>query len=186
MEIVGRGFLAGHLAGIAGHHPDVVALAAGVSAAGDIPPEQYTRESKRLYEVLRYCEKNGKRLVFFSTASAGMYSVPDASPGREDGPVYPATPDGRDGRSRDAVADPGEPAHLGEPPVGAHHDLAVEDVPVGGGPGDPTPLVAEQGVDAAAVHVLEVRELGAVQQEFGQQMGLRYGQEVVVRGRSAR
>ena len=103
MEIVGRGFLAGHLAGIAEHHPDVVALAAGVSAAGDIPPEQYTRESKRLYEVLRHCEKTGRRLVFFSTASAGMYSVPDASPGREDGPVYPATPYGRHKLSLEAV-----------------------------------------------------------------------------------
>ncbi|MEV5276393.1 MULTISPECIES: NAD-dependent epimerase/dehydratase family protein [unclassified Streptomyces] len=103
MEIVGRGFLAGHLAGIAEHHRDVVALAAGVSAAGDIPPEQYTRESKRLYEVLRHCEKTGRRLVFFSTASAGMYSVPDASPGREDGPVYPATPYGRHKLSLEAV-----------------------------------------------------------------------------------
>ncbi|MEU2793377.1 NAD-dependent epimerase/dehydratase family protein [Streptomyces sp. NPDC007100] len=103
MEIVGRGFLAGHLAGISDHHPDVVALAAGVSAAGDIPPEQYTRESARLYEVLRYCEKHNRRLVFFSTASAGMYSVPGASPGREDGPVYPATPYGRHKLALEAV-----------------------------------------------------------------------------------
>ncbi|MEI5099108.1 NAD-dependent epimerase/dehydratase family protein [Streptomyces sp. PmtG] len=103
MEIVGRGFLAGHLAGVSERHPDVVALAAGVSAAGDIPPEQYTRESVRLYETLRHCEEHGKRLVFFSTASAGMYSVPEASPGREDGPVYPATPYGRHKLSLEAV-----------------------------------------------------------------------------------
>ncbi|MBY8345159.1 NAD-dependent epimerase/dehydratase family protein [Streptomyces spinosirectus] len=103
MEIVGRGFLAGHLAALADHHPDTVVLAAGVSAAGDIGPEQYTRESVRLYETLRYCERHGKRLVFFSTASAGMYSVPDGSPGREDGPVYPATPYGRHKLSLEAV-----------------------------------------------------------------------------------
>ncbi|MFI9080859.1 NAD-dependent epimerase/dehydratase family protein [Streptomyces sioyaensis] len=103
MEIVGRGFLARHLAGISDQHPGVVALAAGVSAAGDIPPEQYTRESTRLYETLRYCEKHGKRLVFFSTASAGMYSVPGALPGYEDGPVYPATPYGRHKLSLEAV-----------------------------------------------------------------------------------
>lgn len=33
MDIIGHGFLAKHLAGIAGQHAGVVALAAGVSAA---------------------------------------------------------------------------------------------------------------------------------------------------------
>jgi nucleoside-diphosphate-sugar epimerase len=94
MEIVGRGFLAGHLRSITPAHPRTVVLAAGVSAAGNTSHDEYGREAAVLYEVATRCAARGERLVFFSTASAGMYSVPGGI-GEEEGPVFPATPYGR-------------------------------------------------------------------------------------------
>jgi nucleoside-diphosphate-sugar epimerase len=102
MEIVGHGFLAGHLRTIADEHPTVVALAAGVSAANDTSHREFGREAELLYEIARKCEATGRKLVFFSTAATGMYSVPGA-PGREDGPVFPCTPYGRHKLALEAV-----------------------------------------------------------------------------------
>jgi nucleoside-diphosphate-sugar epimerase len=94
MEIVGRGFLARHLARIAGRHPGVVAVAAGVSAASGTSADQFRREAELLETVLRRCQAGGERLLFFSTASTGMYGAPGGC-GREDEPIEPRTPYGR-------------------------------------------------------------------------------------------
>ncbi|MEU5633280.1 NAD-dependent epimerase/dehydratase family protein [Streptomyces rishiriensis] len=94
MDIVGNGFLARHLAAVAGSHPGVVVAAAGVSAARHTSPEPFLREAALVRDLVRRCTDSGERLVFFSTASSGLYSEP-GRPGTEDGPVRPATPYGR-------------------------------------------------------------------------------------------
>jgi NDP-hexose 4-ketoreductase len=94
VDIIGRGFLARHLRGIAGAHPRVVAVAAGVSAATGTSTAQFAREAALLETVLERCLATGERLVFFSTASTGMYGAPGGC-GREDEPVEPRTPYGR-------------------------------------------------------------------------------------------
>lgn len=102
MHIVGHGFLAGHLKSITSAHPRTVVLAAGVSAAGNTSHDEYGREAEVLYDVASRCAARGERLVFFSTASAGMYSVPGGI-GEEDGPVFPGTPYGRHKLALEAV-----------------------------------------------------------------------------------
>src|SRR4051812_30098309 len=102
MQIIGRGFLAGHLRPITAAHPGVVVLAAGVSAANDTSQHDFDREATLVYQAIRRCSASGERLLFFSTAAAGMYSVP-GEPGREDGPVLPATPYGRHKLALEAV-----------------------------------------------------------------------------------
>ncbi|MGW0534427.1 NAD-dependent epimerase/dehydratase family protein [Streptomyces sp. NPDC003032] len=127
MEIIGRGFLAGNLAPLAGRHPGVCVLAAGVSATGDTSLAEYGREAERLYELMERCADDGRKLVFLSTASAGMYAL-RGGPGREDGPVRPGTAYGRHKLGLEAVlrasglewlilrlahvVGPGEPPHL--------------------------------------------------------------------------
>jgi NDP-hexose 4-ketoreductase len=102
MEVIGNGFLAGNLATIAASHPGVVVAAFGVSVASGIPEADFTREATRLYELISRCERSRERLVFFSTASAAMYSVPGEA-GREDGPVFPSTAYGRHNLALEAV-----------------------------------------------------------------------------------
>ncbi len=102
MRIIGNGFLARHLGAIAGRHDGVVVLAAGVSAAATTANDGFDREAALLYRVAQECVHTGERLVFFSTAAAGMYSVPGDA-GREDGPVFPGTPYGRHKLALEAV-----------------------------------------------------------------------------------
>ncbi|MEU8814246.1 NAD-dependent epimerase/dehydratase family protein [Actinoplanes sp. NPDC048796] len=94
MQIVGRGFLAHHLAPLADSHPRVVAVAAGVSTTVVDQTAEFDREAALLYDVLHHCRATGSTIVFFSTASAAMYGA-DASPGTENGPVFPTSPYGR-------------------------------------------------------------------------------------------
>lgn len=94
MHIVGRGFLAHHLAPLAASHPGVVAIAAGVSTTVVDQTPEFDREAALVYDVLRRCRASGETVVFFSTASAAMYGAPD-SPGTEDGPVFPTSSYGR-------------------------------------------------------------------------------------------
>lgn len=95
MEVVGRGFIAGHTVEHFGqHHPDTTLIAAGVSSVRITDAEAFTREAELVYRVLRRCRDEGRTVIFLSTASAGMYGAPDC-PGSEDGPVYPLTPYGR-------------------------------------------------------------------------------------------
>ncbi|MEV5374501.1 NAD-dependent epimerase/dehydratase family protein [Streptomyces nondiastaticus] len=94
MDIIGRGFLAGHLTAIADDHQEVVIAAAGVSAAQHTSQSAFRRETALVRELLGRCERSGEKLVFFSTASSGIYARP-GRPGTEDGPVFPATAYGR-------------------------------------------------------------------------------------------
>ncbi|MFC0037776.1 NAD-dependent epimerase/dehydratase family protein [Actinomadura rayongensis] len=92
MEIVGRGFLAGHLGRIAESHPRTVVIAAGVSWAACTSERDFARETALVDEVARTCKERGHRVVFFSTATSGIYG-PDG-PGREDDAVTPGSPYG--------------------------------------------------------------------------------------------
>lgn len=93
MRIVGSGFLARHLEPIAPAHPGFTVLAAGVSCAERTSPAAFAREEALLAEVAGQCRADGSRLVFFSTASAGMYGSPGCA-GREDDPPSPTSPYG--------------------------------------------------------------------------------------------
>jgi NDP-hexose 4-ketoreductase len=93
MDIVGSGFLASSLRCIAHKHPGVVALAAGVSWADGTSGADFGREAALLGRVAQRCRQSGRTLLFFSTASAGMYGRADG-PGREDHPVTPCSPYG--------------------------------------------------------------------------------------------
>ena len=93
MEIVGTGFLARYLQPLSGTHRDVVVLAAGVSSAASNSAADFAREQALLGRVARRCRETGRQLVFFSTASTGMYGAANGA-GREDAPVIPPTPYG--------------------------------------------------------------------------------------------
>jgi NDP-hexose 4-ketoreductase len=98
MEIVGNGFLARNLRPISHKHPHAVVLAAGVSSARGTSDADFTREAELLREVAHRFAGTSQCLVFFSTASAGMYGAMDG-PGAEDRPVTPCTPYGAHKRS---------------------------------------------------------------------------------------
>lgn len=94
MEIMGRGFIARNLRPIVGSHDDVVVFAAGVPTTSATLDDQFRREAIMLYDVVRRCRVDGRKLVFFSTCSAAMYGVPDCLR-REDAPVFPLSAYGR-------------------------------------------------------------------------------------------
>jgi nucleoside-diphosphate-sugar epimerase len=94
VNIVGRGFIAKSFQPLADHHPKVTVLAAGVSSTGGTSEEQFARERGLLAATIDQCRRHQHKLVFFSTASAGMYGT-DNGDGREDGQVRPHTPYGR-------------------------------------------------------------------------------------------
>lgn len=102
MEIVGNGFLARNLRPVADLHPDVVAVASGVSSTAVVSDAEFLREATQLYEIVQRCRHTRRKVVFFSTAAAAMYGAPGAS-GREDGPVYPYSPYGRHKLALEAV-----------------------------------------------------------------------------------
>ncbi|MGG2463930.1 NAD-dependent epimerase/dehydratase family protein [Streptomyces sp. RGM 3693] len=93
MDIVGNGFLARHLKPLADRHPDTVVLAAGVSWASHTSDADFAREATLLREVAADCRATARRLLFFSTASTGMYGTANG-PGHEDLPITPCTPYG--------------------------------------------------------------------------------------------
>ncbi|WP_411122194.1 NAD-dependent epimerase/dehydratase family protein [Streptomyces sp. x-19] len=93
MDIVGNGFLARHLTPLAERHPDTVVLAAGVSWASHTSDADFAREAALLREVAAECRATARRLLFFSTASTGMYGTADG-PGHEDLTITPCTPYG--------------------------------------------------------------------------------------------
>ena len=95
MEIIGRGFIAGHTRRYFGErYPDATLIAAGVSSVLITDLDAFEREATLVYDTLRRCRAEGRTVIFLSTASPGMYGAAD-SPGTEDGPVYPLTPYGR-------------------------------------------------------------------------------------------
>ena len=83
MEIVGNGFIAHHLRSLGNRHSDTVAFAAGVSSTRCADDAEYTREMTVLRTTIARCVRDGRRLLYFSTASAEMYGAPH-SHGRED------------------------------------------------------------------------------------------------------
>jgi nucleoside-diphosphate-sugar epimerase len=87
MEIIGRGFLAGHLRPLEQLHPDVVALAAGVSWTASTSEGEFAREVRLARQTARRCRETGRTLLFFSTSSAAVYGAD--RPGREDDPAEP-------------------------------------------------------------------------------------------------
>lgn len=93
MKVIGTGFIARHLDRIAHRHPQVVALAAGVSHV--VPADaaaDFAREERLVRATARACRETGSTLVYFSTASAGVYGGPHCS-GRENCP-HPSSPYG--------------------------------------------------------------------------------------------
>ncbi|GAA4832400.1 NAD-dependent epimerase/dehydratase family protein [Saccharopolyspora rosea] len=85
MQIIGHGFVAHHLAGLADRHEHVVVIAAGVSRTTTTSRAEFDREARLVRDVVRRCGREGRLVVFLSTASAGMYGS-RGSPGTEDGP----------------------------------------------------------------------------------------------------
>ena len=103
MDVVGRGFLAHYLVeAFPERYPDVTVIAAGVTKTLAASVIDFDREAELVYEVARRCRWQGRKLVFFSTSSDGMYGAAD-SPGHEDGPVFPTTPYGRHKLAIEAV-----------------------------------------------------------------------------------
>ncbi|OLR93792.1 NAD-dependent epimerase/dehydratase family protein [Actinokineospora bangkokensis] len=95
MEIIGKGFIAGHSRRHFGdRYPDTTLIAAGVSSVLITDVSAFEREATLVYDTLRRCRAEGRTVIFLSTASSGMYGAPD-SPGTETGPVFPLTPYGR-------------------------------------------------------------------------------------------
>jgi nucleoside-diphosphate-sugar epimerase len=75
MEIIGRGFLARHLAPFTTTHDEVTVLAAGVSRTGGGDETQaFQREADLVRATTSRCRAMGRTVVFFSTASHAIYA----------------------------------------------------------------------------------------------------------------
>ncbi|KIF76840.1 hypothetical protein QR77_29260 [Streptomyces sp. 150FB] len=95
MHIIGRGFLASNLAdAYPDAHPEVVCLAAGVSSTWVTDPTEFDREANTVYDALRLCRDEKRKLLFFSTASYAMYGNTER-PAAESGPLCPPSVYGR-------------------------------------------------------------------------------------------
>jgi nucleoside-diphosphate-sugar epimerase len=94
MEIIGTGFLGRGFAPLADTHPGVVVLAAGVSTTSPVPEPEYVRDAALVADVVQRCKRQGKLLVYPSTASTHIYGAPGCA-GREEQPVYPTSAYGR-------------------------------------------------------------------------------------------
>jgi len=95
MEIIGRGFIARNLATIEDRHPQATVLAAGVSSTGVRAEEAFAREEALVRETALRCRREGRRLVFLSSASHAMYGFTDTDTAvGEDAPVNPPSPYG--------------------------------------------------------------------------------------------
>ncbi|MFE6049455.1 NAD-dependent epimerase/dehydratase family protein [Kitasatospora sp. NPDC056446] len=89
MEIIGRGFIAQHVAAIADRHPGVRLLAAGVSRTTTAGEADFRRERELLERAIEAGRRDGRQVVFLSTASSGVYAA-EGCAGREEEAV-PAT-----------------------------------------------------------------------------------------------
>jgi len=95
VRIIGDGFLGRNLdAAFGDRFPEVTAIAAGVSSTSTAAPTEYDREAQLVYDVLDQCRREGRRLLFFSTASFSMYGFPDGEAAETD-PVRPPNVYGR-------------------------------------------------------------------------------------------
>lgn len=93
MQIIGKGFVAQNFLPLRGRHRHALLFASGASGAGADDEAGFDREARLLRGALRECARSGRQLVYFSTASGGLYGRQPA--GREDGPVHPRSPYGR-------------------------------------------------------------------------------------------
>ncbi|GAA0484595.1 NAD-dependent epimerase/dehydratase family protein [Streptomyces stramineus] len=93
MEIVGRGFLAGHLTAVGARHEAALVLAAGVSTTVAHARADFDREAELVRETLTRCRAEGRTMVLFSTASTALYGP--GTDGRENEVLVPRTPYGR-------------------------------------------------------------------------------------------
>jgi nucleoside-diphosphate-sugar epimerase len=93
MDIIGGGFLAHNLAGLARRHGGVVAIAAGASSTAATGPD-LDREADLVRDVVRRCRRERRTVVFFSTASHALYGT-TGTPAGEDDPVGPVSAFGR-------------------------------------------------------------------------------------------
>ncbi|GLY32461.1 SDR family oxidoreductase [Kineosporia sp. NBRC 101731] len=92
MDVIGTGFLARHLATLENRHRDVIALAAGVSWASGTSAADFAREEALVRRTAERCRNTGRTLLFFSTASAGVYG--SEKPGLESDPPHARSPYG--------------------------------------------------------------------------------------------
>ncbi|MFC6091790.1 NAD-dependent epimerase/dehydratase family protein [Saccharothrix lopnurensis] len=110
MEIVGRGFVARNLSGVAHRHPHALVLAAGVSSTSVLSREMFSREADLVLDALDRCRRAGSTLVFFSSASHAMYGTTTTHPAPEDVPTTTDSPYGNHKRRMEAlVRDSGVP-----------------------------------------------------------------------------
>lgn len=77
MEIIGRGFLARNHASIGDRHPRVILIAAGASSTRASSTREFERETALVRDVLARGRRDGKTVVFYSTASHAMYGCGD-------------------------------------------------------------------------------------------------------------
>ncbi|RKN47496.1 NAD-dependent epimerase/dehydratase family protein [Micromonospora endolithica] len=94
MDVVGRGFVAQNLLPIADRHPRVTVLAAGVSTTVEDDAAEFQRETELVRRQADRCRREGRMLIFLSTASHSMYGSPPVA-ADEDYPVTPPEPYGR-------------------------------------------------------------------------------------------
>ncbi|MER6127340.1 NAD-dependent epimerase/dehydratase family protein [Streptomyces sp. NPDC001795] len=112
MRIIGDGFLGRNLAAAFGDRfPDVTAIASGVSSTSTAALAEYDREAQLLYDVLEDCVREGRRLLFFSTASFSMYGFPDGEASETD-PVRPPNAYGRHKLALESVVRSSGAEHL--------------------------------------------------------------------------
>lgn len=102
MEIVGRGFVARNLSGVAHRHPHALVLAAGVSSTSVLSREMFSREADLVLDALDRCRREGLTLVFFSSASHAMYGSTER-PALEDVPTKTDSPYGDHKRRLEAM-----------------------------------------------------------------------------------
>lgn len=82
--------------------PDALLFASGVSRSSLSVESEMQREASLLYEMLHKARADGRRIVYFSTASPHLYGTRrSACP--EDGPIYPCTAYGRHKAAMEAV-----------------------------------------------------------------------------------
>lgn len=94
MHIIGKGFIARNFAPLTSRHPHAILFASGVSSGGASDEAAFDREARLLKDTLRQCARSGRQLVYFSTASGGLYGRQRGG-AHEDGPVHPCSPYGR-------------------------------------------------------------------------------------------
>ncbi|MGC7102893.1 NAD-dependent epimerase/dehydratase family protein [Amycolatopsis lurida] len=94
MEIIGSGFIAANLRPIDRRHPAATVLAAGVSSTRVRDDAAFSRERDLVHETVKRCARDGRTVVFLSTASHTMYGLSEI-PAREDADVAPDSPYGK-------------------------------------------------------------------------------------------